>query len=78
MVTGSPGLGKTASVSRVLARNDCPVLAINANMLRSLRDVQNLIYQHLIGRKPTRTLTTQKLARELVSQRATGPLLIYI
>lgn len=44
MVTGSPGLGKTVSVGRVVERNYCPVLAINANITRSLREVQQLIF----------------------------------
>jgi Cdc6-like AAA superfamily ATPase len=78
MVTGSPGLGKTVSVSRALAKSLCPVVAVNANICRTLREVQLLIYQRLIGRKPARLLTTQKLARELITHNCTGPLLIYI
>lgn len=58
MVTGSPGLGKTVSVGKVLSRTDCPVLSINANMVRSLREVQHLIFEHLTGNKSSRILST--------------------
>jgi Cdc6-like AAA superfamily ATPase len=58
MVTGSPGLGKTVSVGKVLSSSDCSVLAINANIVRSLREVQQLIFEHLTGIRPSRILST--------------------
>lgn len=75
MVTGSPGLGKTESVTRVLSQASCEVVSINANITRSLREVQALIYDRITHRKAPKNLSTQALIREAAGGKA---LIVYI
>lgn len=44
MITGAPGLGKTLTVRAVLQKVKCAVITLNANMAKSLRDIQNLLF----------------------------------
>ncbi len=48
MVTGSPGLGKTLSVTSVLREVRSRVLQFNANLTKTLKDVQQSIYADLL------------------------------
>lgn len=66
MVTGSPGLGKTLSVTSVLREVRSRVLQFNANLTKTLKDVQQSIYADLLGRKASRSLTTQQIIRALL------------
>jgi Cdc6-like AAA superfamily ATPase len=46
MVTGSPGSGKTLSVNSVLQKldqNDLKIISLNSNMLKTKKDVQNIL-----------------------------------
>jgi Cdc6-like AAA superfamily ATPase len=78
MVTGSPGLGKTLSVTHVLKRASCKVIALNANITKSLKEIQQLIYEKLTGKRSKKLLTTQQLIRELMVKKCTEPLIVYI
>lgn len=78
MVTGSPGLGKTLTITSVLKKAECKVIYLNANMTRSLRDIQESIYEELIGKRPNRQLTTHHIIRELIASNCTEPVIIYI
>jgi hypothetical protein len=40
MITGSPGAGKTLSVNSVLSSLDCEVIRMNANIVKSVAEVQ--------------------------------------
>ena len=55
MVTGSPGAGKTLCLNSVLAGCECEVLRLNANVVRSVGEVQALITTRLLGDDHPRT-----------------------
>ena len=40
MVTGSPGAGKTLCINSALVNLDCEVIRLNANIVKTLADVQ--------------------------------------
>ena len=40
MVTGSPGAGKTLSINSVLSKIECDVIRLNANMVKTIAEVQ--------------------------------------
>lgn len=40
MVTGSPGAGKTLSLNYILSNLDCDVVRLNANIVKTVADVQ--------------------------------------
>jgi broad-specificity NMP kinase len=63
MVTGSPGLGKTLSITTILRKAKCKIIAVNAHINKSLKDLQQLIYQKMVGKRANKTLTTQQLIR---------------
>lgn len=49
MVTGSPGAGKTLSVNSVMSKMQCEVIRMNANVVKSVANVQDLISLKLLG-----------------------------
>lgn len=49
MVTGSPGAGKTLCLNSVLSGLECEVLRLNANVVRSVGEVQALLTVRLLG-----------------------------
>ena len=78
MVTGAPGLGKTLSVTTVLKRVSCRVISMNANLTKSLRQIQNIIYEKMTQKKAKKTLTTPQIIRELINCKKQQPTIIYI
>lgn len=40
MVTGSPGAGKTLSLNSVMSKIKCDVIRMNANLVKSVAEVQ--------------------------------------
>ena len=67
MLTGAPGLGKTLTVTTVLSTIDCMIIPLNSNVNKNLKDVQNIIYEKVMGRKSPKNLTTAQMIREFVS-----------
>jgi Cdc6-like AAA superfamily ATPase len=56
MVTGSPGAGKTLSINHVLSKvEECEIIRMNANIVKSIAEVQELICQQLLGDSKART-----------------------
>lgn len=43
MITGSPGAGKTLSVSTILNKLKYRVVRINGNIIKSVKDVQGVL-----------------------------------
>ena len=63
MLTGSPGAGKTLCINSVLKDLECDVIRMNANIVKSIEGVQQLISMKLIGSDKTRT--APQILREL-------------
>lgn len=78
MITGAPGLGKTLSVTTILSRISCLVISLNSNVITTLKEVQDIIYENLIGRKSEKPLTTDLIIRELIAAKKTQPVFIYV
>lgn len=78
MITGAPGLGKTLAVTTVLKTARCMVIALNSNVTKTLREVQEIIYERILGRKSSKSLNTQQMIRELVAEGQTQPILVYV
>jgi hypothetical protein len=55
MVTGSPGAGKTMCANSVLASLNCDIIRMNANLVKSIAEVQLQISMRLLGDKGGRT-----------------------
>jgi broad-specificity NMP kinase len=43
MITGSPGAGKTLSTKNILSKMKYQVVCLNANIIKSVEDVQSII-----------------------------------
>jgi Cdc6-like AAA superfamily ATPase len=78
MVSGSPGLGKTLSVSTVLETTKCEVISFNANRTRTFREVQQKIYEKLLSKRGNSNLTTQQIIRALVEKQVYQTVFVYI
>ena len=63
MVTGAPGQGKTLVVSSVLKTANCKVISLNSNLTKTLKEVQEYVYEDLLGKKPSKSLNTQQIIR---------------
>ena len=65
MVTGSPGAGKTLSITSVLADLDYEVIRFNANIIKTVKDVQDIICSQMLGLKKGCTMSTVQIIRML-------------
>lgn len=65
MLTGSPGAGKSLTVHSLLAKHSCKIIKMNANVVRSLQDVQLLIGSELLKEKGEFSCTAPKLVSML-------------
>ena len=63
MLTGSPGAGKTLSINKVLKNTECEVIRMNANTIKSIEQVQEVIALKLLGDGKIRT--APQIIREL-------------
>jgi Cdc6-like AAA superfamily ATPase len=76
MVTGSPGAGKTLSINSVLAGCECEVIRLNANLVRTVAEVQALITHKLLGDDTPRT--APQILRELEEKQYKGTCVVYV
>lgn len=49
MITGSPGSGKTLSANSILSKRQCEIIKMNANMIKTVSQVQEQISLKLLG-----------------------------
>jgi Cdc6-like AAA superfamily ATPase len=78
MLTGAPGLGKTLAVTTVLKTANCLVISLNANITKTLREIQRIIYEKITNKKCSRPLSTQQIIRELLSNQHRPPVIVYV
>jgi Cdc6-like AAA superfamily ATPase len=43
MITGAPGAGKSLCANSVLSKIDCKIIKLNANVVKSLTEVQEIV-----------------------------------
>jgi broad-specificity NMP kinase len=43
MLTGAPGAGKTLTANKILSKYNCRVISMNANIVKTLEEVQRVI-----------------------------------
>ena len=65
MVTGSPGAGKTLSVSSILRSRKETKINLNANTTKNIREVNEQICSTLLKRTDGMDLTAFQIIREL-------------
>lgn len=51
MITGSPGLGKTLCVGQILNKCSYKVICLNCNVIKSLREVKDILSEQLLPKK---------------------------
>lgn len=83
MVTGSPGAGKTLSVSHVLTKLEKQktvdkVIKFNANIIKTVRDVQEVICTEILGRKFGKDMSTLQIIRLLEEEKIKRKYVLYI
>jgi Cdc6-like AAA superfamily ATPase len=65
MLTGSPGAGKSLCANTVLARRKMKVIKLNANIVKSLQEVQLIVAGELLGEGGKTPHTASHLVRML-------------
>lgn len=65
MLTGSPGAGKSLCTNTLLSKMGIKVIKINANLVRSLKEVQEIIGGELLGEIGKTSQTAPQIIRHL-------------
>lgn len=67
MITGSPGAGKTLSVTYILNKmtQKVKIIRFNANIIKTVRDVQEIICDKMLEIKLGNKLSTAQIIRYL-------------
>jgi Cdc6-like AAA superfamily ATPase len=76
MITGSPGAGKTMCANFILSKKNCDIVRMNANMVKTVSEVQAIISDKLLKDDSNRTAI--QIIRELEEADYDKTCIIYI
>lgn len=78
MVTGAPGAGKSLCANSVLSKIDCTIIKLNANIVKTLSEVQEIIAEKLIEKGGGAIKTMPQLIQELNQIEYKSTCIVYI
>lgn len=76
MITGSPGAGKSLCTNTILSKIKCTIIKMNANIVKTLAEVQVKIAEKLLGE--TAAVTAPQIILELQKAQYKQTCIVYI